>query len=100
MELACNLLQAISRKRDGTQAAINGIHFSCDLFKTLDAFIVYRIQAGELIKQTGKILMLFVKHLSMLSLPLIQLISRDLQILKCLSYKVIEHYIKLINDLS
>ena len=40
MELACDLLQAISRKRDGTQAAINRIHFGCDLFKALDTFIV------------------------------------------------------------
>lgn len=100
MELACDFLQTISRKRDGTQATINGIHFGCDFFKALDTFIVYSIQTGKLIKQTGKILMLLIKHFAMFSLPLVEFICRNFQILKCLSHKIIEHHIKFINNLS
>lgn len=100
MELACDFLQTISRKRDGTQAAINGIHFGCDFFKALDTFIVYSIQTGKLIKQTGKVLMLLIKHFAMFSLPLVEFICGNFQILKCLSHKIIEHHIKFINNLS
>ena len=44
--------------------------------------------------------MLLIKNFTMFSLPLVEFICGNFQILKCLSHEIVEHHIKFINNLS